>query len=78
MRRPIASILGITTVINEADLDHEELKYFAQKLHPVAKEMDEFMVELNTKYEQKRQINSLNIDFSSLVDKRKSLFKPTE
>ena len=78
MRRPIASILGITTVINEGDLDHEELKYFAQKLHPVAKEMDEFMVELNTKYEQKRQINSLNIDFSSLVDKRKSLFKPTE
>ena len=78
MRRPIASILGITTVINEGDLDHEELNYFAQKLHPVAKEMDEFMIELNKKYEQKRQINSLNIDFSSLVDKRKSLFKQAE
>lgn len=78
MRRPIASILGITTVINEGDLDHEELMYFSQKLHPVAKEMDKFIVELNTIYEQKRQINALNIDFSSLVDKRKSLFKPAE
>lgn len=78
MRRPISSILGITNIINEGDLDQEELKYFAQKLRPVAEEMDKFMIELNTKYEQKRQINSLNIDFSSLVDKRNSLFRAEE
>jgi PAS domain S-box-containing protein len=78
MRRPISSMLGITTIINEGDLDHEELMYFARQLHPVAKELDKFMVELNQMYEQKRQINSLNIDFSSLVDKRNSLFRPAE
>jgi PAS domain S-box-containing protein len=78
MRRPVSSMLGITTVINEADLDLEELKESARQLHSVAKEMDKFMVELNQMYEQKRQINSLNIDFSSLVDKRNSLFRSEE
>ncbi|MEO6282061.1 MAG: PAS domain-containing protein [Dyadobacter sp.] len=74
LRRPISSMLGITSIINEGDLDHEELMNFALHLHPVAKELDKFMIELNRVYEQKRQINSLNIDFSSLVDKRNSLF----
>jgi PAS domain S-box-containing protein len=78
LRRPISSMLGITSIINEGDLDHEELIYFAHQLHPVAKELDKFMIELNRVYEQKRQINSLNIDFSSLVDKRNSLFKQAE
>nr|WP_294790458.1 PAS domain-containing protein [uncultured Mucilaginibacter sp.] len=78
MRRPVSTILGITTVINEGDLDQEELMHFARQLHPVVKEMDKFMIELNQMYEQKRQINSLNIDFSSLVDKRNSLFKQAE
>jgi|GEM_PF-1422218 len=78
MRRPISSMLGITTVINEGDLDPEELLHFAQQLHPVAQEMDKFMTELNQMYEQKRQINALNIDFTSLVDTRKSLFKQEE
>ncbi|MBB5439485.1 PAS domain S-box-containing protein [Pedobacter sp. AK017] len=78
LRRPISSMLGITSIINEGDLDHEELLYFARQLHPVAKELDKFMIELNRVYEQKRQINSLNIDFSSLVDKRNSLFKQVE
>ncbi|HTM97441.1 MAG TPA: PAS domain-containing protein, partial [Pedobacter sp.] len=75
LRRPISSMLGITSIINEGGLNQEELMYFARQLHPVAKELDKFMIELNRVYEQKRQINSLNIDFSSLVDKRNSLFK---
>lgn len=78
LRRPISSMLGITSIINEGDLDHEELMCFARQLHPVAKELDKFMIELNRVYERKRQINSLNIDFSSLVDKRNSLFKQAE
>jgi PAS domain S-box-containing protein len=78
MRRPISSMLGITTLINEGELDQEETLHLAQQLHPVAQEMDKFMTELNQVYEQKRQINSLNIDFSSLVDKRNSLFRPAE
>lgn len=78
MRRPISSMLGITTVINEDDLDHEELLQCIRQLNSIAKEMDKFMVELNQVYEQKRQINSLNIDFASLVDTRNSLFRPTE
>ncbi|WP_175268764.1 hypothetical protein [Mucilaginibacter humi] len=78
LRRPISSMLGITTLINEGDLDPEELLHCARQLHPVAKEMDRFMNELNSTYEQKRQINSLNIDFSSLVDKRNSLFRPID
>lgn len=78
MRRPISSMLGITTLISEGELDREEMLHLAHQLHPVAKEMDKFMNELNQVYEQKRQINSLNIDFSSLVDKRNSLFRQIE
>ncbi|MFD2146550.1 PAS domain-containing protein [Mucilaginibacter antarcticus] len=78
MRRPVSSMLGLTTLISEGDLEHEEMLHLAHQLHPVAKEMDKFMTELNQVYEQKRQINSLNIDFSSLVDKRNSLFRPSE
>ncbi|MGF7080500.1 PAS domain-containing protein [Mucilaginibacter sp. UYCu711] len=78
MRRPVSSMLGITTLISEGELDHEEMLHLAHQLHPVAKEMDKFMNELNQVYEQKRQINSLNIDFSSLVDKRNSLFRPAK
>lgn len=77
LRRPISSMLGITSIINHGDLNHDELMDFVHKLHPIAKELDKFMIELNRVYEQKRQINSLNIDFSSLVDKRNSLFKQT-
>ncbi|MBE9665012.1 PAS domain-containing protein [Mucilaginibacter boryungensis] len=75
MRRPISSMLGITTLMSEGGLDREEMVHFARQLHPVAQEMDKFMRELNQVYEQKRQINALNIDFSLLVDKRNSLFK---
>ncbi|MFC3562911.1 hypothetical protein [Pedobacter jamesrossensis] len=77
MRRPISSMLGITTLIKELKLDPEKVMNLAHQLHPVAMEMDKFIRELNNVYEQKRQINSLNIDFSSLVDKRSSMFRPT-
>ncbi|MFD2873179.1 PAS domain-containing protein [Mucilaginibacter ximonensis] len=75
LRRPVSSMLAITTLISEGGLDQDELLHFVRQLHPVALEMDKFMLELNQVYEQKRQINSLNVDFPSLVDKRNSLFK---
>ena len=59
---------------HRAPLGKEELPHFVRHLHTVAMEMDKFMLELNQVYDQKRRINSLNIDFSSLVDKRNSLF----
>lgn len=74
LRRPVSSMLAITTLMNEGDLDTDELLRFASQLHPVALEMDKFMKELNGVYERKRKINTLNIDFHSIVDKRNSLF----
>ncbi|PJJ79688.1 PAS domain-containing protein [Mucilaginibacter auburnensis] len=74
LRRPVSSMLALTTLINEGDLDVEEVLHFARQLHPVALEMDKFMIELNEVYERKRKVNTLNIDFHLLVDKRNSLF----
>lgn len=74
LRRPVSSMLAITTLISEGGLSQEELPHFVHHLHTVAMEMDKFMLELNQVYDQKRRINSLNIDFPSLVDKRNSLF----
>jgi len=74
LRRPIASMLGITTLLSQPGLEKEECLDLVKQIHPIAQELDRFMIELNQLYEQKRQINSLNIDFSLLVDKRNSLF----
>lgn len=74
LRRPVSSMLALTTLMSEGDLKQEELPHFARHLHTVALEMDKFMLELNCVYDQKRRTNSLNINFPSLVDKRNSLF----
>ncbi len=78
LRRPICSMLGITTLISEGGLTPEEALELAQQMHPVARELDKFMTELNQVYEQKRHITALNINFSALVDKRNSLFKAND
>jgi PAS domain S-box-containing protein len=78
MRKPISSMLGITTLITEGELNEEKVLLLTQHLQPIAEEMDKFIKELNHVYEQKRQTDLFNIDFSSLVDKRNSLFKSGE
>ncbi|WP_285008189.1 PAS domain-containing protein [Pedobacter faecalis] len=75
LRRPICSMLGITTLISEGNLSPDEALDLARQMHPVAKELDKFMKELNQVYEQKKHVDQLNINFAALVDKRNSLFE---
>ena len=75
IRRPIASMMGMTRLIVETDLGKKKTKKVSQKLYTISEEMDKFIMELNIDYNQKRQNTEFNIDFTSLVDKRISLFK---
>ncbi|SMO79074.1 PAS domain-containing protein [Solitalea koreensis] len=74
LRRPISSMMGMTNLINDNALSETEIKEISSKLHLIAEEMDKFITELNTVYLQKRQLTQFNIDISSLIDKRNSLF----
>ena len=75
IRRPIASMLGLTKLINSGGLSEKEIKDVSGKLHLISEEIDKFTRELNDVYHQQRQTNLLNIDISSLIDKRGSLFR---
>jgi PAS domain S-box-containing protein len=74
IRRPVSSMLGLSKIIIESDYSEKEIKEFSQKLYMVAEEMDKFIHELNHVYQQKRHSLQHNIDISSLIDKRSSLF----
>jgi PAS domain-containing protein len=75
IRRPISTMLGITKLIAETDLAANEIKDYSQSLFLTAKEMDDFIQVLNRAYNEKKENNQIQIDFSSTVDERASLFK---
>lgn len=74
IRRPISSILGITSLMRSNVHTQEELKEICEKLYLIAEEMDKFSSELNIAYNKKSESRKFNIDVSSLIDKRISLF----
>lgn len=73
IRKPIASMLGITTLMMDNHHNEEELKEIAKKLHDISLDMDKFIKKLNSTYDKKRQNTKFNIDISSLIDKRGSI-----
>ena len=75
IRRPISTMLGLTKMISDGDLTADDIENYAKKLHLISKEMDDFIKELNNAYSEKKENNPINIDFSSSVDRRNSLFK---
>lgn len=74
IRRPISSMLGMTKLIIDFDLTADEIKKYSQQLHAISKEMDDFILELNRVYSQKKEDNKININVSPSIDKRSSLF----
>ena len=74
IRRPISSMLGITGMMMGHEHTQEELKEICQKLYLISEEMDKFSRELNIAYNKKNEKRKINIDVSSLIDKRSSLF----
>lgn len=74
IRRPISSMMGMTTLIADHELDGEEIKELSKELYVISEEMDKFIGELNRIYHEKRENTMLNIDISSFIDKRNSLF----
>jgi PAS domain S-box-containing protein len=75
IRRPISTMMGLTSLVIDSDLAEYELKEISKKLRLVSEEMDNFVRELNVAYNKKRQSTKFKIDTSALIDKRGSLFK---
>ncbi|MES2329509.1 MAG: PAS domain-containing protein [Bacteroidota bacterium] len=74
IRRPVSSMLGISKLIIDGKLGEDEIRVISRQLYQISEEMDKFINELNYVYQQKRQDTKHNIDISSIIDKRKSLF----
>jgi hypothetical protein len=74
IRRPVASMLGMTRLIINNDLSVAEIREISQKLNEISEEMDRFSRELNEAYHQKSQLGRFNIDVTSSIDKRPTLF----
>ncbi|KVV15717.1 PAS domain-containing protein [Flavobacterium sp. TAB 87] len=75
IRRPLCSMIGMTKLLMENYFNPNELKDSSTKLNLIALEMDKFIHELNRNYQQKRKSTKLNIDVSTAIDNRNSLFK---
>lgn len=75
IRRPIASMLGMTQLIFDSNLSETEIKEISKKLYLISQEMDKFVGELNTAYNQKRLETKLSIDVSSEINRRDNLFE---
>ncbi len=74
IRRPISTMLGLTTLIQAAELGEQEIRDISRHLCEISAETDKFLRELNDAYHLKRQETELKIDTSSLLDPRSSLF----
>lgn len=74
MRRPISTMLSLTKLISDTQLTESEIREYSTNFHHIAIEMDEFIRELNKAYQQKKELNQFNINVSSSIDKRDSLF----
>lgn len=74
IRRPVSSLMGMSQLIMDSDLNESEILELSKKLYTISKEMDKFIEELNLTYQQKRQSTNLNIGISPVIDKRNSLF----
>jgi PAS domain S-box-containing protein len=75
IRRPISTMKGMTNMITGEDLNLEDIKNVASRLYMISDEMDTFINELNLAYQEKKQHTKyFNIDLSSSIDKRSSLF----
>ncbi|WP_424494043.1 GAF domain-containing protein [Salinimicrobium sp. GXAS 041] len=54
IRKPVANMLGLTTAIEEYDLDPESLKTYVSRLKIVSEEMDSHIKKLNEVYMQRK------------------------
>ena len=54
MRRPVATMLGLTAAISEDDMDEKTLKEFTGHIKTVSEEMDTYIRKLNVDYNETR------------------------
>lgn len=74
IRRPIASMMGMTRLLLDSKQSAQDSNEVFQNLHHIATEIDTFIYELNAAYNDKRKSPNFNMDISALIDKRKSFF----
>lgn len=75
IRRPVSSLLGLSKLILDADLTMDDVRDISEKLYQTAEEMDKVIHDLNAVYIERRKNTALNIDISTLIDKRSFLFR---
>ncbi|RTE53363.1 PAS domain S-box protein [Arenibacter aquaticus] len=74
MRRPVTTMMSLTSLIIDTDLSEKEIKEFSRKLYGVSEELEKFTRELSHVYYQKRQNSKFDVDIDLLIDKRGNLF----
>ncbi|HRE73996.1 MAG TPA: PAS domain-containing protein [Flavobacteriales bacterium] len=74
LRRPVASMKGMSKLVLESKLNESEIKAFSEKLHLISEEMDAFLRELNEMYLKKKEENELKLEIDNGIDNRSSLF----
>lgn len=63
LRRPVTSLLGLTSVMeDEEEMDESGIKEYAGYIQEVAQEMERFTKQLNEVYQNKKDIESREID----------------
>ncbi|XLS29848.1 GAF domain-containing protein [Flavobacteriaceae bacterium M23B6Z8] len=59
LRRPVATLLGLTDAIEEGDLDQKSLKEYTRHIKTVSEEMDAHIIKLNKTYSEiRKKINN--------------------
>ncbi len=75
LRRPIASILGLSGANMSEAIAANQWKELRAKIQVAANEMDAFVKELNTVYSEKKKHNQFQFDIDFKVNQRDRLFK---
>ncbi len=74
IRRPVSSMLGLTDLLSNHEMNEKEIKDLSKNLSVIAEEIDRFVRELNDVYQDKRKNTKLNLDISRFIDQRGSMF----
>jgi PAS domain S-box-containing protein len=74
LRAPVASILGLTRVLQETELTQEDNKFFSEQLFTSAEQLDEVIRDLNQVLNLRRDVSDLRetVDLHSLIQKVKN------
>ncbi|MCB0397851.1 MAG: hypothetical protein KDD36_14460 [Flavobacteriales bacterium] len=78
IRRPLASLLGLCSLMKNKNLTETEVRDLAAKVLDVAGELDDFVKHLNKVYDEKKLLDEVSKFEFTFIDKRDELFNLNE